>query len=132
LLSVDAGGVAVAMLDSMRAVALLGWLAIHSGSRSRSEIASALSPDVPDSAAGNSVRTALWVLRRAFGEHADAVLDTSRNRIGLRNVDMDLARFDELTAGDRLDEALAMSRASCWPASTTSGRCSRENRTATW
>ncbi len=108
-IGVDAGGVAVALPDSSRAVALLGWLAIHSGSRSRSEIASALWPDVPDSAARNSVRTALWALRRAFGEHADAVLDTSRNRIGLRNVDVDLARFDELVADDRLDEALAMS-----------------------
>src|SRR5580704_17017976 len=88
-IGVDAGGVAVALPDSSRAVALLGWLAIHSGSRSRSEIASALWPDVPDSAARNSVRTALWALRRAFGEHADAVLDTSRNRIGLRNVDVD-------------------------------------------
>src|SRR5205823_2565059 len=40
---------------------------------------------------------------------ADAVLDTSRHRIGLRNVEVDLARFDELVADDRLDEALAVS-----------------------
>jgi DNA-binding SARP family transcriptional activator len=102
-------GVAVALPESLRAVALLGWLAIHAGSRSRSEIASTLWPDVPDSAARNSMRTALWALRRAVGAHADAVLDTSRHRIGLRNVEVDLARFDELVADDRLDEALAMS-----------------------
>lgn len=108
-IGVDVGGAAVVLPDSMRAVALLGWLAIHSGPRSRSEIASTLWPDVPDSTARKSVRTALWALRRAFGEYADAVLDISRNRIGLRNVDVDLARFDELVAEDRLDEALAMS-----------------------
>jgi hypothetical protein len=46
-----------------------------------------------DSAARNSVRTAHWALRRAVGQHADAMLDTSRNRIGLRNVEVDVARF---------------------------------------
>jgi DNA-binding SARP family transcriptional activator len=108
-IGVDVDGVAVALPDSLRAVALLGWLAIHAGSRSRAEIASALWPDVTDSAARNSMRTALWALRRAFGQHADAVLDTSRNRIGLRNVEVDVARFDELVADDRLAEALATS-----------------------
>jgi DNA-binding SARP family transcriptional activator len=107
-IGIDVEGVAVARPDSLRAVALLGWLAIHPGSRSRSEIASTLWPDVPDSAARNSVRTALWALRRAFGPHADVVVDTSRNRIGLRNVEVDLARFDELVTDDCLDEALAM------------------------
>jgi DNA-binding SARP family transcriptional activator len=90
-------------------VALLGWLAIHAGSRSRSEIASALWPDVADAAARNNMRTALWALRRAFGQYADALLDASRNRIGLRNVAVDVARFEELVADDRFDEALAMS-----------------------
>jgi len=108
-IGVHVDGVAVALPESLRAVALLGWLAIHAGSRSRAEIASALWPDVTDAAARNSMRTALWALRRAFGQHADAVLDTSRNRIGLRNVEVDVARFDALVADGRLDEALAMS-----------------------
>jgi DNA-binding SARP family transcriptional activator/tetratricopeptide (TPR) repeat protein len=108
-MGIDVDGGSVALPDSLRAVALLGWLATHAGSRSRSEIASALWPDVTDSAARSSVRTALWALRRAFGQHADVVLDTSRNRIGLRNVEVDVARFDELVADDRLHEALAMS-----------------------
>jgi DNA-binding SARP family transcriptional activator/tetratricopeptide (TPR) repeat protein len=108
-ISVEADGAAVVLPESVRAVALLGWLAIHPGSRSRSEIASALWPDVHDSAARSSVRTALWALRRAFGEHSDVVLDTSRNCIGLRNVDVDVTRFHALVAEDRLDEALAVS-----------------------
>jgi DNA-binding SARP family transcriptional activator len=98
----------IAPPESLRGVALLGWLAVHRGSRTRSEIASSLWPDVPDASARNSVRTALWALRRAFGDHADAVLDTSRNQIGLRGVEIDLQPFDELVEADRIDEALAL------------------------
>jgi DNA-binding SARP family transcriptional activator len=101
------GGVIV-LPESLRAVALLGWLAIHPGPRSRSEIASAMWPDVPDAAARSSVRTALWALRRAFGQHADAILDTSRNRIGLRDAEVDVGVFEGLVAEGRLDEALAV------------------------
>jgi DNA-binding SARP family transcriptional activator len=91
-------GIAVRLPESLRAVALLGWLAVHAGSRSRYEIASSLWPEVPEPSARNSVRTALWALRRAFGDHADAVFDTSRSRIGLSGVEIDLRRFDELVA----------------------------------
>lgn len=44
---------------SVRAVALLGWLATHPGSRPRSEIAPSLWADVPDCSARNSVCSAL-------------------------------------------------------------------------
>ena len=37
-ISIDVDGVAVALPESLRAVALLGWLAIHAGPRSRSTI----------------------------------------------------------------------------------------------
>jgi DNA-binding SARP family transcriptional activator len=107
--AVGIDGDPVALPDSLRAIALLGWLAIHPGLRTRSEIASAIWPDVPDSSARNSVRTALWALRRAFGAHADAVLDTSRMRIGLRDVEVDLVQFDGLVEADRFDEALSLS-----------------------
>jgi hypothetical protein len=42
--------IALPLPESLRAVALLGWLAVHGGSRTRSEIASSLWPDVPDAA----------------------------------------------------------------------------------
>jgi DNA-binding SARP family transcriptional activator/tetratricopeptide (TPR) repeat protein len=105
---IDIDGSAVELPASVRAVALLGWLAIHPGPRPRSEIASSLWPDVPDSSARNSVRSALWSLRQAFDDHADAVFDTSRNRIGLRGVSVDLRRFEELVNAGRLDDALAL------------------------
>ena len=63
---------------------------------------------MPDASARQSVRSALWSLRRALGEHAETVLDTSRNRIGLREVAVDLWRFDDLVADGRLDDALAL------------------------
>ena len=99
---------AIALPVSLRAIALLAWLAIHPGPRSRSEIASALWPDVPDESARRSVRTALWALRQALSGHADAVLDTSRNRIGLRNDIVDLDRFDELVNAGKVDAALTL------------------------
>jgi predicted ATPase/DNA-binding SARP family transcriptional activator len=107
-IAVDINGSSVALPASLRAVALLGWLATHSGPRPRSEIASSLWPDVPDSSARNSVRSALWSLRQAFKDHADAVLDTSRNRLGLRNVSVDYRQFEELVDAGRLDDALGL------------------------
>lgn len=40
-------GIALPLPESLRAVALLRWLAVHAGSRTRSEIASSRWPDVP-------------------------------------------------------------------------------------
>src|SRR5258708_22694694 len=108
-IAIDVNGHSVALPTSARAVALLGWLAIHGGPRARCEIASSLWPDVPDSSARNGVRSALWSLRQAFNGHAETVLDTSRNRIGLRNVSVDLRHFEELVEAGRLDDALAVS-----------------------
>jgi predicted ATPase/DNA-binding SARP family transcriptional activator len=107
-IAIDINGSSVAMPASLRAVALLGWLATHPGTRHRSEIASSLWPDVPDSSARNSVRSALWSLRQAFKNHADTVLDTSRTRIGLNNVSVDYRQFEELVDAGRLDDALGM------------------------
>lgn len=107
-LALHVGAAPVALPDSLRSRALLGWLAINPGPHPRREVAAALWPDVPDASARQSVRSALWSLRRALGVHADTVLDTSRDRIALCNVDVDLWRFEDLVDRDRLDEALAV------------------------
>jgi DNA-binding SARP family transcriptional activator/tetratricopeptide (TPR) repeat protein len=109
-LSIEVDGAAVPLPASLRAVALLGWLAIHPGPRPRSEIASSLWPDVPDASARNSVRSALWSLRQVFGDRADDALETNRSRIGLRNVSTDLELFDQFVGADQLDEALSLCR----------------------
>lgn len=108
-ISIEIDGAAVTLPDSMRAIALLGWLAVNPGLRPRSEIASTLWPDVPDVNARKSVRTALWALRRAFTDHADALLTTTRDRIGLRNVSVDLHRFEKLIESEQFDDAMALS-----------------------
>jgi predicted ATPase/DNA-binding SARP family transcriptional activator len=107
-ITIGINGSSVALPASLRAVELLGWLATHPGPRPRSEIASSLWPDVPDSSARNSVRSALWSLRQAFKNHADTVLDTSRNRIGLKNVSVDYRQFEELVDAGQLDDALGL------------------------
>jgi DNA-binding SARP family transcriptional activator len=88
-------------------------------------------PTSPTPSARNSVRTALWALRRAFGDHADAVFDTSRNRIGLDGVEIDLRRFDELVGDDRIDEALALGSGELLAGLNDEGRFSPGTRTGT-
>ena len=106
--AIELNGSAMPLPKSLGAVALLGWLAIHPGTRLRAEIASSLWPDVADASARGSVRSALWSLRQALNAQADFVLDTSRHRIGLRNVSVDYRCFEELVAAGQIDDALAL------------------------
>src|SRR5436190_1888937 len=57
--------------ESARARALLAWLALHPGMHSRAELAARFWPDVLDSSARASLRSAMWSLRRALGEADD-------------------------------------------------------------
>ncbi len=107
---IDVAGKPIGLPASGRAMALLGWLAIHPGRHSRAEIASSLWPDVSDCSARNSVRTALWHLRQSLDTHADLILETSRDYIGLRDVSVDYRRFGELVDAGNIDEALAVGR----------------------
>jgi DNA-binding SARP family transcriptional activator/tetratricopeptide (TPR) repeat protein len=72
----------VAMPTSDRARALIGWLALHPGRHPRSEVAARLWPDVPETSARGSLRTAVWSVRQAWGPAAE-VLESSRLGIGL-------------------------------------------------
>ena len=64
-------------------------------------------PDVLDSSARASLRSAAWALRRALG--TGEALSTGRDRIGLI-CETDLARFDAHCAAGRLAEAVALHR----------------------
>ena len=59
-LEVECDGRRIAPPESRRAWALLGWLALHPGRHQRGVIASALWPDVLDSSALQSLRSALF------------------------------------------------------------------------
>ena len=63
-----------------RARELLGWLALNPGPHARSELAARFWPDVLDSSARASLRTALHDLRRGLGA-ASGQLTASRGQV---------------------------------------------------
>ncbi|MEA2312768.1 MAG: hypothetical protein QOE28_2736, partial [Solirubrobacteraceae bacterium] len=86
---------------------LLAWLALHPGEHARGAVAARFWPDVLDSSARASLRSALWELRRALA--ADEALTAGRDRIALR-CETDLAEFDAHVAAGRLEAAVALHR----------------------
>src|SRR3954469_21711402 len=112
---------------SRRAWSLLAWLAMHPGEHARGAVAARFWPDVLDSSARASLRSALWELRRGragagapvagrggarAGREAlapDDALIAGRDRIGLR-CETDLAEFDAHLAAGRLEAAVALHR----------------------
>ncbi len=108
-LEVTVGGTAVPAPASRRAWALLGWLALHPGPHPRAELAARFWPDVLDSSARASLRSAVWALRRALGPTPPA-LEATRERVGLcpGEVEIDSERFEALVEVGRLEEAVAL------------------------
>ena len=106
-LRAEVDGAAVAVPTSRRAWALLAWLALHPGEHARASVAARFWPDVLDSSARASLRSALWELRRALA--ADAALVAGRDRIAL-HCETDLAEFDAHVAAGRLEAAVALHR----------------------
>src|SRR5262249_17237235 len=72
-LGAEVDGTAINPSESRKAWALLGWMALHPGPNPRSVVAATLWPDVLDASALQSLRSALWSLRRALGSGAQAV-----------------------------------------------------------
>ncbi|WP_259315039.1 AAA family ATPase [Capillimicrobium parvum] len=93
---------------SRRACELLAWLALNPGEHPRGILAATFWPDVLDTSARASLRSAAWSARKALGPAGDA-LTATRDRVGLRCT-TDLQSFDELVEQDRLDEAVALCR----------------------
>jgi DNA-binding SARP family transcriptional activator len=100
-LEVEIDGRQVA-LPPGRPRSLFAWLALHPGLHPRRELAGRFWPDVLDSSARASLRSALWALRSALGP-ASSQLETTRERVGLAaDVRTDLGEFRRLlAAGDR-------------------------------
>jgi DNA-binding SARP family transcriptional activator/tetratricopeptide (TPR) repeat protein len=108
-LDVEADGKRIEPPASRRAWSLLAWLALHPGEHPRSTVAAAFWPDVLDSSARASLRSAAWALRRALGPAADGALSGGRDRIGL-SCETDLARFDAAVTNGDLEAAAACCR----------------------
>src|SRR4051812_1608488 len=106
-LSVQVDGREVPPPASRRAWSLLGWLALHPGEHPRSAVAAVFWPDVLDSSARASLRSATWALRQALGPDGQDAVTGGRDRIGLR-CESDLAAFDRHVAAGGLDAAVAL------------------------
>ena len=82
-IELEADGERLEPPSARRARELLGWLALHPGLHSRSELAARFWPDVLDQSARASLRTALHELRRALGDRGGRHLTATRERVGL-------------------------------------------------
>ncbi len=93
---------------SRRAWTLLAWLALHPGMQPRSAIAAIFWPDVVDSCARASLRSAVWSLRHALGVDTDRYVLLGRDRLGLRPdapISIDVCEVERLRAGGRPEAA---------------------------
>lgn len=95
-----------------RAAALLGWLALNPGPRARADLAPRFWPDVLDTSARASLRTAIWELRRGLAELDPNVVEVTRETIGLSGRDLwvDALAVRDLAAAGRAQEALDLCR----------------------
>ena len=109
-LAIEVDGQPVEPPASRRAQALLGWLALNPGMHARGLVAGRFWPDVLDTSARQSLRSAVWSLRRALGSEGECVLRALREEIGLNGVTTDLREWDDLVAAGRLEEAVALER----------------------
>src|SRR3954468_11634818 len=87
---------------------VLAYLALHPGVHARGELARLLWPDVLESSARSSLRSALSSVRRALGAYADRCLLDPRGRIGLADdVTVDVRELRALLATGELEAAVA-------------------------
>jgi DNA-binding SARP family transcriptional activator/tetratricopeptide (TPR) repeat protein len=109
---VERDGVELPAPAGRRAWSLLAYLALHPGPQPRGELAARLWPDVLDSSARASLRSAVWSLRRALGPAAAQVV-ADRDHLGLAGepeVWVDALAFEALVQAGRDQEAVALSR----------------------
>jgi DNA-binding SARP family transcriptional activator len=97
---------------SRRVRALLGWLALHPGRHSRSRLAGLFWPDVPETSARASLRSAIWALRSALGPDFAGYLVTDRDTVTLAGGDLcvDLDEVRRLIGRGQPGAALALCR----------------------
>lgn len=89
---------------------LLAYLALNPGLHARGSLSALLWPDVLDSSARSSLRSALTSVRRALGEHSARHLVAARDRIGLASegVFVDVLRFRTLVREGQLEAGLEL------------------------
>lgn len=112
-LELELEGRAVPAPAGRPARSLLAWLALHPGTHPRSAVAAALWPDVLDTSARASLRTALTAVRHCVGNRP---LTATRERIGLaEDVWVDARAFDALLDAAKPEAALELARGELLP-----------------
>ena len=112
-LDIRLNGLGGELPPSRRARALLGWLALHPGRHSRSRLAGLFWPDVPETSARASLRSAVWALRSALGPDFGGYLVTDRDTVTLAGGDLwvDLREVRRLIGLGQPAAALALCHA---------------------
>jgi DNA-binding SARP family transcriptional activator len=99
-LALEVDGRTVAVPRAAGARGLLAWLALHRGPQPRAALAPTFWPAVRDTSARQSLRNALWSLRRDLGGAAAAVV-ADADTLELRDADVDVHALERaLERGD--------------------------------
>ena len=117
-LALEVDGSGIPPPPSRRARSLLAWLALHPGQHSRGELAARFWPDVLDSSARTSLRSALMTLRNELGPVAGAHLLTTRDSIGFPregDVWVDAVEFAALHAAGDCERAVELGEGELLP-----------------
>ena len=111
-LDIRLDGITGELPPSRRVRALLGWLALHPGRHSRSRLAGLFWPDVQETSARASLRSAIWALRSALGPDFAGYLVTDRDTVTLAGGDLrvDLHEVRRLIGRGQPGAALALCR----------------------
>lgn len=111
-MTVECDGHDLPMPSARRAWSLLAYLALEPGPRPRGELASKFWPDVMDSSARASLRSAVWSLRRSLGAGVERHLIVDRNCVGLDRGQLwvDALEFEALLDSGREREAVGICR----------------------
>src|SRR5271154_1713526 len=110
-MAVECDGEQLLAPTARRAWSLLAYLALSPGPRQRGDLAAHFWPDVLDSSARASLRSAVWSLRRALGPAAEPYLIVDRNCIGLApgpELFVDVGAFDALVEAGRHRQAVQL------------------------
>lgn len=110
-MAVECDGLVVPAPSARRAWSLLAYLSLARTPLPRAELAAEFWPDVLDSSARASLRSAVWSLRRTLGVGAERYLTIDRNQVGLAedaDIWVDVAVFEEHVAAGRAREAVEL------------------------
>jgi DNA-binding SARP family transcriptional activator/tetratricopeptide (TPR) repeat protein len=110
-MAVECDGEQPSAPGARRAWSLFAYLALAPGAHPRAEISARFWPDVLDSSARASLRSAVWSLRRSLGPRAAQHLTVDRDSVGLAATPelwVDAVEFDKLLQAGQASAAVEL------------------------